>query len=309
MAANLSSGNQQAYDEPGIRILKGLRPDVALLQEFNYRDNSPEAIRSFIDQAFGAEYHYYREDVDAQEAAARAIPNGIVSRYPFALNAEGKPDVGEWQDEDMPNRDFAWAKIQVPVEGQNPVAVYAVSVHLKAGSSSRDRKRREGEARELAKQIEAHFPKGALIAVGGDFNTGRGPLEAGELLDQDPNFTSDAKVFQALEALVRQDPTRRPRDTNGGIGTNRNGRSPYDWVLVSSTLEAYEAPVVLKAQTAELREGSSVEFPHGLIFRTDSFDRPETDFNELELVAPAQAGDSVAEGMQHMGVVRQFLIK
>src|SRR5689334_14110649 len=40
VASNLSSGPKQSYDPgEGIRLLKGLRPDVALIQEMNYGQN------------------------------------------------------------------------------------------------------------------------------------------------------------------------------------------------------------------------------------------------------------------------------
>ena len=40
MAANLTSGNFQSYETPGLNILKGLKPDVIAIQEFNYASNS-----------------------------------------------------------------------------------------------------------------------------------------------------------------------------------------------------------------------------------------------------------------------------
>jgi len=36
MASNLSSGNNQRYESAGLDILKGLKPDVVAMQEFNY---------------------------------------------------------------------------------------------------------------------------------------------------------------------------------------------------------------------------------------------------------------------------------
>src|SRR6185295_18247163 len=35
MASNLSSGSNMRYEPPGLNILKGLKPDIACLQEFN----------------------------------------------------------------------------------------------------------------------------------------------------------------------------------------------------------------------------------------------------------------------------------
>ena len=34
MAANISSGNFQSYEQPGIDIFKALKPDVVAIQEF-----------------------------------------------------------------------------------------------------------------------------------------------------------------------------------------------------------------------------------------------------------------------------------
>jgi len=40
VAANTTSGTQQSYDPGhGIRIFQGLKPDVVMIQEFNYGDN------------------------------------------------------------------------------------------------------------------------------------------------------------------------------------------------------------------------------------------------------------------------------
>src|SRR6185436_10722001 len=77
MAANLSSGNNQRYEPPGLNILKGLKPDVVAMQEFNCSNsfgiNTPAAIRSMIDDTFGTNFVYYREPFTGNGD----IPNGI----------------------------------------------------------------------------------------------------------------------------------------------------------------------------------------------------------------------------------------
>src|SRR5437868_3262504 len=101
MAANITSGNLQSYDPgEGIRIFQGTRPDVVMIQEFNYGDNSATAIRQFVNTAFGTTFSYYRE-------GGAQIPNGVISRYPIIAS-------GEWDDTSVTNRDFAWARIDVP---------------------------------------------------------------------------------------------------------------------------------------------------------------------------------------------------
>jgi hypothetical protein len=101
VAANLTSGNKQSYDlGEGIRILQALKPDIALIQEWNYKDNSQAAMREFVDQVFGTEYSFFREK-NAQ------IPNGVISRFPIIKS-------GEWDDDLVDNRDFAFARLDLP---------------------------------------------------------------------------------------------------------------------------------------------------------------------------------------------------
>ena len=69
MAANITSGNFQSYEDPGIRIFQGLQPDIVLIQEFNYQSGS---LRDLVDEAFGTDYEYHIE------AGSQSIPNGII---------------------------------------------------------------------------------------------------------------------------------------------------------------------------------------------------------------------------------------
>src|SRR4051812_29441684 len=85
VTGNLTSGNNQSYEDPGIHIFRGLAADVALVQEFNVGGSSTAELRAFVDQAFGTEYTFARAQTSAQ------IPNGIVSRYPIVAS-------GEWID-------------------------------------------------------------------------------------------------------------------------------------------------------------------------------------------------------------------
>ena len=64
------------------------------------------------------------------------IPNAVVSRYPIL-------DGGHWADPKANNRDFAWARIDIP----GPVDLWAISVHLLTSGSSK----RKAEASELAR--------------------------------------------------------------------------------------------------------------------------------------------------------------
>ena len=156
VAANLTSGNEQSYsldnenhtnDEgAGARILKGLEPDVVLIQEFN----TGISTQQWVTQTFGPDYEFAKE-------SGAGIPNGIVSRYPIVAE-------GEWDDPTQSNRDFAWAKIKLPKGGN----LWAVSVHLKAGG---ERDIRQKQAEELVQRIRANIPEQDYVVLGGDFNT------------------------------------------------------------------------------------------------------------------------------------------
>ena len=78
MAANITSGNLQSYDPgEGSRIFKGTKPDVVMIQEFNYDDNSrrPSELRR---HHVWHRLLYYREGgaqiPTASSAATRSSP-------------------------------------------------------------------------------------------------------------------------------------------------------------------------------------------------------------------------------------------
>jgi endonuclease/exonuclease/phosphatase family metal-dependent hydrolase len=145
MSANLTSGTQQSYEDPGIRIFQGLKPDVVMIQEFNYATGQ----HALVDAAFGTSFSYYVEP-------SGNIPNGIVSRFPIVSS-------GTWVDASVSDRGFAWALIQLP----DATDLLAVSVHLlTTGTTQRDT-----EAKQLVSYIEANIPQGAYLAIGGDLNT------------------------------------------------------------------------------------------------------------------------------------------
>jgi endonuclease/exonuclease/phosphatase family metal-dependent hydrolase len=253
MAANISSGTQQAYEAPGIRIFQGLKPDVVAIQEFNYAGNTAADIRSFIDTAFGTNYSYYRESGSFQ------IPNGIISRWAIIQS-------GSWPDSVVNNRSFAWARIDVP--GTNDL--YVVSVHLLSSGTATDR---NTEATEINSNIAANFPAGAWVIVGGDFNT---------------DSRSEACVT-TFKTRLSDSPI--PADKNGNSNTSEPRSKPYDYALPSFSLTNYLTPVVLTSNT----------FNNGLVFDSAVY-------TPLSDVSPVTSGDSHVSGMQHMAVVKDFLI-
>lgn len=214
LTANLTSGSQSSYLDPGVRILQGLRPDVVCIQEFNYGDNSPAALRAFVDAAFGTSFHFFREAAPGYD-----IPNGVISRWPITAS-------GSWDDAAAPNRGFAWAQIDLP-ETTNDL--YVVSVHLLTTGAGV----RNTEATQLTSLIATHFPAGAWIIVGGDCNT---ETRAEACLATFKTFLSD-----------------HPQPDDGGApareGTNANRQKPYDYVLPSFSLTNFLVPVVIDARS------------------------------------------------------------
>ena len=253
MAGNLTSGNYQNYDlGHGIRIFQGIKPDIVMIQEFNYKTNSTTDIRSFVNTAFGTSFYYYRE-------GGAQIPNGVISRWPIIAS-------GEWDDTSVSNRDFAWARIDIP----GPIDLWVVSMHLLTSSSTT----RNTEAKQLVSYINANIPASAYLVIGGDFNTGS---------------RSEACVTTFSQIVTTSGPY--PADRNGNTNTNASRGSPYDWVLADADLNAYKTSVGI---------GSSA-FANGLVADTRVY-------SPIAEISPALSTDSGAPSMQHMGVVRDFLV-
>ncbi|MBN1356700.1 hypothetical protein JXA40_10610 [bacterium] len=220
MAANLTSGDSQNYEMPGIRIFQGLKPDIVLIQEFNYFGT----LRDFVDLAFGMEYDYF------VESGSESIPNGIVSRFPIV-------DAGQWPDDYSPDRDHAWAVIDVP----GGIDLQVVSVHLKTG----DAVTRDNQARAIRDHVEAYFDEGQYIAVGGDLNTVN---------------RSEAAVTTFKSFLDADD--HRPVDQQLNSYTNEARSRPYDWMMPNGLLDDRHANLMI---------GSSI-YPDGLVFDSAVFE-------------------------------------
>ncbi len=150
------------------------------------------------------------------------------------------------------------------------VNLWVVSVHFSTSRAST----RAREAEKLVAFIQANMPADDYLVVGGDLNTS----------------TRGETALTRLSAVV-QTKGPYPVDGKGNGSTNRNRRNPYDWVLVDSHLEAYKTPVAMPSKS----------FPDGLVVDTRVY-------TPIEDLAPALKTDSGASRMQHMAVVRDFLI-
>ncbi len=258
MTANLTSDNKQSYsvdngnhsnpEGAGARILKALKPDVVMIQEFNV-SGSP---RAWVNQTFGEKFSFVQEE-------GAQIPNGIISRFPIA-------ESGKWDDPQLDNREFVWARISLPGNRE----LWAVSVHL----HSKGEQSRSTETGALAKLLKDKLPKGALLLIGGDFNT----------------RSTTEHCFDELKGVVVV-PEHPPADQLGEISTNAPRNHPYDWVLASEALHKAAVPSKI----------AGVEFPNGMVFDSRVF-------TPLDQLAPVRKEDSGVPQMQHMAVVRDFKI-
>lgn len=243
MAANTTTGNNQRYEGPGMRIFRALQPDIVAVQEFNYAStngagiSTPAAIREMVDSAFGPEFAYYRES-----GSGYTIPNGIISRWPIRNS-------GTWDDVQVPDRGFAWAQIDIP--GTNDVYVVSVHLHSSGGSSSR-----ATEATNLRTLIQANFPANAFVVVAGDLNT-------------------DTRNETALTTFRTFLNDAIPTDQAGDPDTNLSRAKPYDYVLPSFNLASNQTVTVVGTNrfTNGLVFDSRVRpllFDPGVVFTNDS---------------------------------------
>jgi endonuclease/exonuclease/phosphatase family metal-dependent hydrolase len=199
MAANTTSGTQQAYEGPGIRIFQGLKPDVVGIQEFNYESGT---LRQLVDTAFGTGFYYY------VEPGGQSLPNGIVSRWPIVAS-------GQWTDPYVSDRDFAWATIAIP----GVVPLHVVSVHLwgSGGSSGR-----QSEAIVLTNKMRAQFSTNDYLALCGDFNT---------------TSRTEPCVQTFKSTALRLSDAHVPVDKNNNYNTSEPRSNPYDWVMPNPALD------------------------------------------------------------------------
>jgi hypothetical protein len=117
-------------------------------------------------------------------------------------------------------------------------------------------------------------PSDALLVLGGDFNT---------------STRAEDCIATLASRFVTTPPY--PTDGNGNDNTNASRAKPYDWVLASPTLQLDGVAVTIGAQS----------FSNGLVFDSRVY-------TPLADVAPVLVTDSGASNMQHMGVVRDFVL-
>jgi len=145
-----------------------------------------------------------------------------------------------------------------------------VSVHLLTDDS-----KRPDEATNLSALIAANFPASDYVVLAGDLNT-------------------DSRTEQTVSILLATplSDNHKPADQAGDQDTNSSRSKPYDYVLPNPTLSA--------RHTATRLEGKL--FANGLVY--DS--RVTTPYALRP--SPIEAGDSGVAGMQHMAVVKDYVL-
>lgn len=151
-----------------------------------------------------------------------------------------------------------------------PNDVFVISVHFLTSNAGD----RNLDARTIVQRLDGGVSPYDYVLLGGDFNT---------------NTFSEV----AFTTLASRFKTSGPHaaDQSGNTGTNRNRDKPYDHVFASPCLAATQVPTVLGTST----------FMNGAVIDTRVY-------SPLSDIAPAQFGDSNSTNMQHMGVVKDFLI-
>jgi hypothetical protein len=123
--------------------------------------------------------------------------------------------------------------------------------------------------------IQANFPSNAWIIVAGDMNT---------------DSRTEAAIT-TFSAVVSDTPIPTDAVSGGNSDISINRDHPHDYVLESYSMTNAITPAVFPSNTV----------PNGLVFDSRVY-------IPLSDVPPVQIGDSGADGMQHMAVVKDFLV-
>ncbi len=288
VAGNISTTNNQNYDHgEGIKIFQGLKANVIMIQEFNYKNNSSADYREMVEAIFqdpgclNVRCYY----VAGSDENSHNIPNGIISRFPII-------DSGYWPHSSLPDRDMDWAILDIPGNKD----LFVVSVHLHTGGGSTQKEEAQVVAKKIAK-IKEDYPDKYYYLVGGDFN--------GDSAVSDSGFGK----YQGVRIFTTStDNNARPVGEDGSYGTNAKRSKPYDWVLSSPDLTQLQVSSDFCNQNDT---NDCKRYSHGLIMDTRDFTQNELDkyfsptsFNGYSL----ETDDSQGNNMQHMAIIRDFVI-
>jgi hypothetical protein len=294
MAANITSGRKQSYKPNGIRMFQALKPDIILIQEFNYLDEYDDElpIRDLVDIAFGTEFNYFR--------GSGRIPNGIISRYPIV-------ESGNWDDSSVTDREIAYAKIKLP----NNKFLWAISVHL----STKDNL--DGARDSVAAITAKNIPADDYIVYGGDFNTKSRTAgtvnELGSIFNVSAPWPKGYNDFSNPDTCFKCYTNYEPGECGDKFNCDPTATSyerddPYDWVIADkNNLHPLQTPTIYCSENSET---DCLTFNDGIVFDSRDFTQEELDrffFPVLVGDCNRDTGDDYMN-FQHMAVVKDFLI-
>ena len=211
MTANTTSGNSQSYDPgDGVNIFKAMKPDIVLIQEFNYKSSS---IGDFVKSTFGSNYTYHR--------GSGGIPNGIISRYPIISKGGWPSNIEKLRD-----RQWEWAVIDVP--GNKDLLAVSLHLHTKENAT---------EMQPLVEAIKnkiAQDHKEYYLIIGGDFNQ---------------NSLEVVRNGLGSLVVVPTSPSDSPVDQEGDAKTNATRKKRLDYLLCSPELCRLEKSIKIGTHT------------------------------------------------------------
>ena len=291
VTGNISTGNHQNYDlGEGIRIFQGLKGDIMMVQEFNYKNNTENDYKEFVKEVFQDPACFQDNTCFYEVGTGAVIPNGIVSRFPIIEWGELTDPAGGVDS----TRHLNWAILDIPGNKD----LFVVSVHLRTSSGSDQIEEAEVVVEYIQSIKQQADYLGYYFMVGGDFNGSSSACD---------NDTTDG--WGLYETFNVCDPA--PIGENGSTGTNasRDTRPKrLDWLLESSDLSQFQVP------TKYCSQSSSTDckiYPTGFVMDTRDFTQTEldtyfspTNFDGMSL----DVGDSEGNSMQHMAIVKDFVI-
>ena len=169
-------------------------------------------------------------------------------------------------------RDRYYEAAIVDIPGDKDLLVVSLHLYTKA---SEDQVSQIDEYPAVAKFIHSILNEGDYyVAVGGDLNS-----------------STNYYVNYYWNSMLATDITY-PRDQKGNFKTNAARRRHYDWVLVDKKFQEFSVPTQIGSQT----------FPNGYVLDSRVH-------SPLSDISPVEYDDSAAQNMQHMPVVRDFLIE
>ncbi|MBU1218325.1 hypothetical protein KKF34_15825 [Myxococcota bacterium] len=205
------------------------------------------------------------------DSTAFQLPNGVVSRWPIL-------ESGWLDDPTLSNRELFWAIIDLP--GPKDLFVFSVHLHTEPVIDQ------VIAAQVIVDAVTAHKtanPGKYYYVVGGDFN--------GETSVSTEGFGADG-------AFCISDPF--PVDDNGNRYTNSPRNAHYDWILSDCDMSSSQV-----STQYESRDGNDpLEYPQGHVFDTRLYTQEVLD----EYFFPALTTDSAAFQMQHMAVIKDYIL-